>query len=61
VGLFNCQGELAENVADFMKKSGDPQLAAWAEERSTTIGQPDAARLERARVFAQDIMSKYSP
>ena len=60
VGLFNCQGELAENVAEFMKKSGDPQLAAWAEERPDTLGQPDAARLERARVFAREIMARYS-
>lgn len=60
VGLFNCRGELDENVADFMKKSGDPQLAVWAKERPDTLGQPDATRLERARVFARDIMEKYS-
>jgi len=60
VGLFNCQGELAENVAEFMEKSGDPQLAAWAKERPDTVGKPDAARLERARVFAREIMSTYS-
>ena len=59
VGMFNCQGELAQAVADFMKSSGDPQLAAWAEERPDTIGQPDAARLERARVFAREVMGRY--
>jgi len=58
VGFFNCQGELAQNVADFMKSSGDPNLAAWAERRDETLGQPDAARLERAREFARDIMAR---
>jgi len=59
IGLFNCQGELAQNVADFMKSSGDPKLAAWAERRDETLGQPDAARLERAREFARGIMARY--
>ena len=60
VGMFNCQGELAQAVADFMKSSGDAQLAAWADERPDTIGQPDAARLERAKVFAREVIGKYS-
>jgi flavodoxin len=56
VGLFNCRGELSENVAQFMKDSGDPNLIAWADERPDTMGQPDAARLERARAFAREIV-----
>jgi flavodoxin len=60
VGLFNCRGELSEKVAEFMKNSGDENLAAWADERSETLGQPDAARLERARSFTREIMKKYS-
>jgi flavodoxin len=60
VGLFNCQGELSEKLAEFMKSSGDPQWAAWAEVRPATLGQPDAKRLKRARVFARNIMKKYS-
>lgn len=59
VGLFNCRGELSEKVAEFMKNSGDEKLAAWADERVETLGQPDAARLERARAFTRDVMSKY--
>ena len=58
--MFNCQGELAKDVADFMLNSGDAQLAEWAKERDTTIGQPDETRLERARIYARDIMQKYS-
>ena len=58
MGMFNCQGELAKDVADFMLNSGDAQLAEWAKERDTTIGQPDETRLERARAFAREIMQK---
>ena len=58
IGMFNCQGELAKDVADFMLNSGDAQLAEWAKERDTTIGQPDETRLERARAFAREIMQK---
>jgi flavodoxin len=60
VGMFNCRGELSEKVAELMKSSGDPKLDAWADRRSDTIGQPDAARLERARTFTRDIMAKFS-
>ncbi len=54
VGVFDCQGELGEQVADFMLKSGDDNLIAWAKERPSTMGQPDAARLKRARAWAKE-------
>jgi flavodoxin len=60
IDLFHCQGEMSEQVADMMKKSGDSNMIAWAEGRDATLGQPDAARLERARVFAREIMGRYS-
>ncbi|MFC1848196.1 flavodoxin family protein [Chloroflexota bacterium] len=60
IDLFHCQGEMSEQVADMMKKSGDANMIAWAEGRDATLGQPDAARLERARVFAREIMGRYS-
>jgi flavodoxin len=60
LGLFDCQGELSQVVADFMLNSGDPALAAWAKRRSETVGQPDAARLKKARTFAREIMKKHS-
>ena len=60
LGMFDCRGELSQSTADLMLKSGDPKLIAWAQERSETIGQPDAARLERARAFAREIMDGYS-
>jgi len=60
VGMFDCQGELAESVAEALKSLGDPQLAAWADERSQTIGQPDEQRLERARAFAREMTARFS-
>jgi flavodoxin len=59
VGLFHCRWELAQNVADMMLGSKDPQLIAWAEHRPETLGQPDAGRLKKARKFAKEIMGKY--
>ncbi len=58
VGMFNCQGELAQHVMDSLLKSDDPQLRAFGEMGAMTKGQPNAARLERARVFAREIMEK---
>jgi len=59
VGMFDCQGELAQNVADMMLGSKDPQLIAWAEQRNGTLGQPDGGRLKKARKFAKEIIGKY--
>jgi hypothetical protein len=43
-----------------MSNSGDPKLAEAAKERPLTVGQPDAARLKKARNFAREIMKKHS-
>ena len=60
VGFFNCQGELSKEMADAMVKLDDPQAVSWAKKRDVTLGQPDATRLERARAFARETMSKMS-
>jgi len=59
VSVFDCQGELSEQIADFMTKSGDEKLVAWAKERPSTIGQPDAARLQRAGRWAKEVLAKH--
>ena len=56
--VFNCQGELAENVRQAMLKSEDPMIRFWAENSTKTKGQPDATRIERARFFVNEIMKK---
>lgn len=58
VGFFDCQGELAEAIAEVLKQSGDPKLVGFGEMRPDTLGQPDAGRLEKARAFAKEVMAK---
>ena len=60
MGFFNCQGELSKEMADAMIKLDDPQAVSWGKQRDVTLGQPDAIRLERARTFARETMSKMS-
>ena len=55
IGMFNCQGELAPDIMEFLKSSDDPKLKSFGELGPTTKGQPDAERLERARVFAREM------
>lgn len=59
LGTFECQGELSEVIADFMAKSGDPELVEAARQRATTVGKPDGTRLERARRWASKMLSEY--
>jgi len=58
LGMFDCQGELSEQIADLLLKSDDPLLKAFGERRGETIGQPDESRLQKARLFAAEIMGK---
>ena len=58
IDMFNCQGELAQYVIDELLKHEDPKVRSWGEHGPSTRGQPDAARVERARVFAKKIMEK---
>jgi flavodoxin len=58
VGMFNCQGELAQYVADHLLASDNPRHRAWGEGRESTIGQPDESRLQKAREFAREVMKK---
>ena len=55
-GMFNCQSELPEKIAEYMLKSKDEKLIAWAKMRTSTIGQPDSVRLQRARDWSKEMM-----
>lgn len=57
MGMFNCQGDLSENMRQLMLKHDDPTVRHYAEV-SEPRGNPDAARLKRARVFAREIMQE---
>ena len=58
VGMFDCQGEMAQNVVDMMLASKNADMIAKLEQRDD-LGQPDAGRLKKARKFAKEIMGKY--
>jgi flavodoxin len=60
VGMFDCQGELAQNVMDFLSKSDDPKMRSFGERGAETKGQPDESRLDKARAFARDVIAKLS-
>ena len=38
VGMFDCMGELSEQVADFLVKSADPIMRSFGERRGETLG-----------------------
>ncbi|AEH60096.1 flavodoxin/nitric oxide synthase [Methanosalsum zhilinae DSM 4017] len=58
VGTFNCQGEVSQKIMDMLKSSSDPQMQAFADMCASGKGQPDEAKLQKARVFAKDIISQ---
>jgi len=60
IGLFDCQGELAEPVKQALLDSDDPAMKAWAE-ADDSAGQPDEGRLEKAREWARTMMRIAGP
>ncbi len=58
VGMFDCQGELAQAVIDLLARSDNPKHRQFAEYGPQTKGQPDDTRLERAREFARRVMEE---
>lgn len=58
IDMFNCQGELAQDVIDALLKHEDPVVQSWGRPGPSNKGQPDATRVKRARVFAREIMEK---
>lgn len=58
LGVFECQGELAQNVIDMLLKSDNPQMQEFAKLGPSTKGQPDESRLKKARLFAKEVQAK---
>jgi flavodoxin len=58
VGMFDCQGELAEPVRAAMAASDDPMLRQFAALGDVAVGQPDEARLTRAAEFAREMAAR---
>ena len=59
VDMFNCQGQLSKPIKLVMSIYPDSRLRSWAK-MDNSKGQPDAARLEKACVFARKVMKKFS-
>jgi flavodoxin len=57
VDLFHCQGELAKGVKRMMSIMPNRKFRMWAK-LDNSQGQPDQARIERARAFAREVMAK---
>jgi flavodoxin len=57
VGFFDCQGELAKSVETIMKLAPKKEIRFFAKNHKSQ-GQPDEARLMKARAFARDMMNR---
>jgi len=59
LGLSDFQGQIALEQVDLMLQSSDPEaLEIVRNVVHSSLGQPDAARLDRARAFAGEILAK---
>jgi len=57
IGIFDCQGQLNSRLLKIIMRI----ILAFMRQADTSQGQPDAARLERARTFANEIMNGLKP
>ncbi len=57
VDKFDCQGELDKTTKRIMSILPDAKLRLWAKQDNSQ-GQPDKARLDRARAFSWNVMNK---
>lgn len=58
VGLFHCQGQLADPVRRWMAASDMPDLVRFAQLAGDADGQPDEGRLAAAARFAEQVASE---
>jgi flavodoxin len=57
VGVFDCQGQAARSIKLFMSIAPNAKFRSWARQDNSQ-GQPDKARLDRARAFSRDVMKR---
>ncbi len=58
VDLFHCQGEFAKGIKRFMSIWPNAKFRMWAR-MDNSQGQPDKTRIDRARAFARDVMTRF--
>lgn len=59
LGFFNCCGELAQPIANFLLQSPNKELQKFGAMRNETIGYPSYADISNAEKFAKDIIRKF--
>ena len=57
VGMFDCQGQLAKGIKFILSIVPNREIRAMARQDNSQ-GQPDAARLDRARAFAREMLER---
>jgi hypothetical protein len=55
--MFDCQGQLAKGIKFIMSIMPNREIRAMAK-RDNSQGQPDAARLDRARAYAREMSER---
>ncbi len=58
-GCFECQGRLAPQLREFIKKSKHSTHDEWARMVAQMEGHPDSEDLTNARDYARDILMKF--
>ena len=59
VAMFDCQGELSKTIKRIMSVLPDAKYRRWSKQDNSQ-GQPNTARLDRARAFSKDVIEKFS-
>jgi len=59
LGIFDCPGELSEQAANALLKSGDTMLQMFGAMRTVTLGFPTKQNILQARQFVKNLMFKF--
>ena len=57
VGFYDCQGQMSKMVKTVLSLSTKKKYRSWAK-KDNSKGQPDQTRLDKAKAFARDTMSR---
>jgi hypothetical protein len=58
IDMFDCQGELDKTTKRIMSVLPSAKYRQWARQDNSQ-GQPDQARLDRARTFGRDVLKRF--
>jgi len=59
VAMFDCQGELSKMIKRIMSVLPDAKYRLWSKQDNSQ-GQPNKARLDKARAFSNDVIEKFT-